>query len=321
MSTPKKVVVLAYPNLCLFEFSCAMEVFAQRRPEFEVQHYSTVVCATDDSHQVGLPIENLVLSTTKGLSDIHDADLVIIPGWQGPDILPSDALRNSLLSAYNNGARIASICSGVFLLAYTGLLANKVATTHWQYIAKAREKFPNTHFDENVLYTDNGQILTSAGSAAGLDMCLHLVKQDYGQHVANAYARRLVIPPYREGGQAQFIQQPIPKSDNNTKLSVLLDTLENNLSSQYSVEDMADMVNMSERNFLRQFKAQFATSPAKWLINLRIKRACELLETSELPTKSIAQMCGLGTEESLRHHFRRQLKVSPLHYRRQFSEL
>ncbi|MFC3123200.1 DJ-1/PfpI family protein [Agaribacter flavus] len=201
MHQPKKVAILAYPNLCLFEFSCALEVFAQHRPEFSEQHYTTSVCAVERSHNISLPVQGLALNTAEGLDKLSSADLIVILGWQGADIQPSETLRNHLLQAYENGTRIASICSGVNLLAYCGLLKDQVATTHWRYTEIAKTKFPDICFNENVLYTDNGQILTSAGSAAGLDMCLHIVKKDYGQHVANAYARRLVIPPYREGGK------------------------------------------------------------------------------------------------------------------------
>lgn len=316
MTTPLNVAILAYPNLCLFEFSCAFEVFGQTRPEFEREHYRVSVVPIDEPI-VAIGMAKLRMQCDQQTIELQDADLIIVPGWQGLDVEPSKELVNQLRLSYDRGARIASICSGAFLLAYAGLLEQKFATTHWRYIDMARAKFPNVKFDSAVLYAESERIITSAGSAAGLDMCLHIVAEDYGQAVANAYARRLVIPPFRDGGQAQFIQQPMPARASK-RFANLLSDLEADLSAPHSVQSMAAMVNLSERHFLRLFKDQFSTTPAKWLTRVRLQHACRLLEGTDWPVKKIAQQSGLGSEESMRHHFRQTLLTSPQEYRAAF---
>jgi len=316
MNKSIEVIILIYPNLCLFEFACALEVFAQKRPEFEQTHYRTRVLNLGANFNLdSLSLEVKVLTN---LSVLNNADLIVIPGWQGTTIRPDAKLVKQLNSAYKKGARIASICSGAFLLGYSGLLNGRKATTHWRYYNQAKILFPEAEFDETVLYTDDKRILSSAGSAAGLDMCLHIVRSDYGHSVANSYARRLVIPPFRDGGQAQFIQNIVPESSGNS-FAKLTQTIEKNLHKPFSIETMAEIVHMSERHFQRRFKEHFSTTPNKWLTKLRLQKVCEFLETTNFRLKTIADACGFGSEESLRRHFRIHMKVSPMEYRATFT--
>jgi AraC family transcriptional activator FtrA len=320
LQSPIKVAILAYPNLCLFEFASALEVFAQRRPEFDFQHYEVKVCALQPSGKTSFPIGDVSVSYSHGIDSLRDAQLIIIPGWQGVDVKPESVLVDELQAAHHRGVLIASICSGAFLLGYAGLLDGKRATTHWRYVDKAASLFPSAKFNPDVLYTDDQHIVTSAGSAAGIDMCLYIVAKHFGQRVANAYAKRLVVTPFREGGQAQFVQSSVEPVTRADKLSALIEHIQSNLAASLSVTQMADQVNLSERQFLRQFKARYQTTPSRYIIRLRVHKACELLESTQLPIKSIATQCGLGSEESLRHHFRVQLKTSPLAYRERFTQ-
>lgn len=318
MNNPIRVTLLSYPNICLFEFATAHEIFGQDRPEFAQQHYSLGVCDITNENSNAWQQTNVSI-TSVSLEELAKADLIIVPGWQGANTKPSNELAEQLKLAHERGAIIASICSGAFLLGHCGLLDNKRATTHWRYIDSAQEMFPKAHFDQAVLYTEDKQIMCSAGSAAGIDMCLAIVRKHYGQAVANTYSRRLVVPPHRDGGQAQFIQPYVQPTANNNPFEKLTEELQHHLDKSYSVQKMADIACMSERHFQRQFKAYFNCSPAKWLINLRMQRSCELLETTHLPLKKIAQLSGLGSEETLRHHFREILKTSPSDYRKTFA--
>ncbi len=322
MNTPINVVILAYPNLCLFEFGCALEVFAQRRPEFPKPHYNVKIFPVDTpsssaSVEVGFGGLSVSAKAENVARSLALADLVLIPGWQGMDIEPTAELVSQLVQAHQRGATLASICSGVFLLAHAGLLNKRRATTHWRYIEAARARFPLVDFDEAVLFVQSDRLITSAGSAAGLDMCLHLVRQHYGQHIANSYARRLVVPPIRDGGQAQYIQQSLVSPSN--RFNVLVEAVQNDTAQHYSVKRMAELVNLSERHFLRKFKQTFNATPAKWLARLRLQKACDLLETTDWPIKKVAHEAGLGSEENLRHHFRNTLQTSPAEYRSTFG--
>ena len=230
-----------------------------------------------------------------------------------------EALLDALREALARGARLLSICSGSFVLAATGLLDGRRATTHWRYADALQRKYPRITVDPAVLYVDEGQLLTSAGSAAGLDLCLHLVRRDHGPDVANQVARRLVIPPHRDGGQAQFVERPVQKREASA-LSKVIDGMHRRLVAHQSVAELAAMAAMSERSFMRRFKAATGMSPADWLISARVDRARELLESSALSIDAIAGECGFGSAITLRHHFRRKLGVSPSTYRARFAQ-
>ena len=315
------MVALVYDGLCAFEFSSAAEVFGLARPELGSDWYRFETCSVrgrDVRGQYGLRMK-----ATGGLERLMSAGTIVIPGWEGIDVPVPAALLDALRKARARGARLLSICSGSFVLAATGLLDGRRATTHWRYADAFRERFPRVEVDANVLYVDEGGILTSAGSAAGLDLCLHLVRRDWGPAIANQVARRLVIPPHRDGGQAQFLERPVEKlersSEHREPLAGLLDRILRRIAEPWRNADLARRAAMSERTFMRRFRAATGLSPADWITRARVDRARELLESTALPIGRIAERCGLGTPTTLRHHFRKRLGVSPAAYRRRFS--
>lgn len=310
------VVALVYEGLCNFEFACATEIFALPRPEFGAHWYRFETCAAGRGvlrAQYGLRV-----TPDAGLERMMAAGTILIPGWKGADVpVPANVIA-ALRRAYVNGARLLSICSGSFVLAATGLLDGRRATTHWRYAEALQRMYPRIQVDPDVLYVDEGQLLTSAGSAAGLDLCLHLVRRDHGPQVANQVARRLVIPPHRDGGQAQFVERPLQRRENST-LAALLDRMQRRLATNQSVAELAAAVAMSERTFLRRFKESTGTTPADWLTRARIDHARELLESTDLSIDAIAAACGYTHAVTLRHHFRNKLGTSPSDYRERFA--
>ena len=311
------VATLVYDQLCSFEFGCAVEIFGLPRPEFGADWYRFVTCAADRGPMRAMG--GVSVTAEADLSVLSTAGTVIIPGWRGADASPSDELIDALRSAYANGARLVTICSGVFVLAAAGILTNETVTTHWRYVDKLRAKYPHLNVDPNVLYVDAGQILTSAGSAAGLDLCLHLVRRDFGPRIANQVARRLVMAPHRNGGQAQFIERPLqPRADG--RLADVIGQLAERVHEPVTIGSLARAAAMSERTFLRRFREATGRSPAEWLIDARVERARELLETTDLNVDQIAAHCGFGASATLRHHFRRKLSLSPVEYRERFAQ-
>ena len=214
-----------------------------------------------------------------------------------------------------------SVCSGAFALAHAGLLDGHKATTHWMYTERLAAAFPEIDVDPNVLYVDEGQILTSAGTAAGIDLCLHVVRLDHGVDVANAVARRMVVPPHRDGGQAQFVEAPVEADDGNDPLAATLDWVLEHLDEPLTVEVMSRHALMSPRTFARRFRSVTGTTPLQWLLRQRILQAQRLLESTDMPVELIAQRCGFGSSSVLRTHFKRMIDTSPLVYRRTFREV
>jgi AraC family transcriptional regulator, transcriptional activator FtrA len=323
--TPRKarnplVVALVYDGLCAFEFSCAAEVFGLARPELGPDWYRFETCSKGRSvrSQYGMR-----MTAANGLERLQAAGTIVIPGWEGIDVPVPQAILDALRGAHARGARLLSICSGAFVLAATGLLDGRRATTHWRYAEALQRRYPKVRVDANVLYVDEGNVLTSAGSAAGLDLCLHLVRRDYGSTTANQVARRLVIPPHRDGGQAQFLERPVEdrerKSEQPKSLSVLLDKIRKRPGEPWRVGELARLAAMSERTFMRRFRATTGLSPADWVTRARVDAARELLEGTTLTVEHIAERCGLGTPTTLRHHFRKKVGVSPTQYRKRFS--
>ncbi|MET0336559.1 MAG: transcriptional regulator FtrA [Caulobacter sp.] len=312
----RRVVALVYDNLCSFEFGCAAEVFGLPRPEVGPDWYSFETASVEPG-----PIRamgGLQVTAGGGLERLKGAGTIIIPGWKGSDVPPSPELTAALRSAHADGARIITICSGVFVLAHAGLLDGRRATTHWRYAEALSRRFPAIEVDPNVLYVDEGQLLTSAGSAAGLDLCLHLVRRDFGPKIANQVARRLVIAPHRDGGQAQFIERPV-RATGDQRFTDLLADLQ--LLEPLSIAQMADRAAMSERTFVRRFRQATGMAPGEWLIAARVDRARELLETTALSVELVAAESGFASPTTLRHHFRQRIGVSPRRYRERFGEV
>jgi AraC family transcriptional activator FtrA len=318
MARKHLVVAVAYDRLCTFEFGCAVELFALQRPELDVPWYDFAVCSADRG-----PIRamgGITVQVRHSLRVLDRADTIIIPGWRDIDEAPPQRLLLHLRRAFERGARLCSICSGVFVLAAAGVLEGKRATTHWKYIDRLAGHYPGIHVEPNALYLDEGQVLTSAGSAAGLDMLIHLVRRDYGAKVANQVAQRLVIPPHRQGGQAQFVSRPVSR-DERGRLAKLLDWIRVHLAQEHTIESLAARAAMSPRTLQREFKAATGVAPYTWILQERVERAKELLETSRWPARRIAELVGLGSAESLRHHFRLRVGTTPMQYRERFARL
>lgn len=310
------VVVLAYDGLCTFEFGIAVEIFALPRPEMGEEWYRFAVAGVDPGELRATGGFRLVVDG--GLELLSEAGTIIVPGWRGADVPVPAALGEQLVAAHQRGARILSICSGVFVLAAAGLLDNRQATTHWRYTDLLQQRYPAIKVTPDVLYIDNGDVLTSAGSAAGIDLCLHLVRRDYGSVAANRVARRLVVSPHRDGGQAQFIQQAVPVAYEGHRLGALFDYLHARLAEPHTVESLAKFVGMSPRTFLRRFNATTGKTPAQWLLHARLSRSQDLLENSQLSIERIAEEVGFGSVATMRHHFKNQLSTTPAAYRKGF---
>jgi AraC family transcriptional activator FtrA len=251
------------------------------------------------------------------LSELDRADTIVIPGWRDANEAPPDALLRKIRSAYDRGARLCSICSGVFVLAAAGVLDGKSATTHWRYSELLARRYPSVRVEPNALYVDEGQVLTSAGSAAGLDMLLHLVRRDYGPKIANQVAQRLVIPPHRDGDQAQFVPRPVAP-DESGRLSRLLDWIRSHLDQPHSVASLASRASMSPRTLLRRFKEATGLAPNEWLVRERISAAREMLESGRVHLSRVSERSGFGSQESFRRHFRLQVGVAPAIYQKRF---
>ena len=311
-----KVVALAYDRLCTFEFGCVVELFALPRPELAVPWYEFAVCSAERT-----PLRaagGIQVMVRHPLRLLDSADTIIIPGWREVAEMPPGPLLARLRRAFDRGARLCSICSGVFVLAAAGVLDGRRATTHWKYAAQLQARYPRILVESNALYVDTGQVLTSAGSAAGLDMLLHLVRRDHGAKVANQVAQRLVLAPHREGDQAQFVPRPLA-ADGRGRLARLMDFVRAHPAAPHTLASLAARAAMSTRTLQREFMAATGLAPHRWLVAERIERAKELLETTRLSAEEIAARIGLGSAESLRHHFRRRLGTTPQQYRRRFS--
>lgn len=299
-----------------FEFGVVCEVFGIDRTEDGVPPIEFRVCG----ERAGAPIQasvGLQLVPEFGLDGLAGADLVAIPATTIRDDYPP-AVLDAIRTAHANGATILTVCSGAFLLGATGLLNGRPCTTHWKHIDEFKQRFPETTLDPDVLFVDDGDIITSAGTAAGIDACLHLVRRELGSAAATAIARRMVVPPQRDGGQRQFVELPIPESTADS-LEPVLSWMMEHLADEHTVPALAHRAQMSERTFARRFAAETGTTPVKWLTTQRVLHARTLLETTPLSIEEIARECGFRTGALLRHHFHRVVGVSPHDYRRTFA--
>jgi AraC family transcriptional activator FtrA len=306
-----RVVALVRPVQSTFELGCAAEVFGTARAGIP-QHYEFEVC-TETPGPVPTTA-GYAMSVSRGLSALASADTVIIPGWLPVETPLSAGLRRALLRAHTRGARLVTICSGVFALARTGLLDGRSATTHWARADQLQREFPQIRVEPDVLYVDHGDVATSAGAGAGFDLCLHLVRQDHGAAHAALLARHMVMPPHRDGGQAQYAP-PQPTTD---ALDGLLEWAGGRLGTPLSVDDLAAYLNVSPRTLARRFGDQLGTSPGAWLLSRRVAEARILLEQTDLPVEVIAARVGLTSAVNLRRRFRAQVGTTPGAYRRAF---
>jgi AraC family transcriptional activator FtrA len=299
-----------------FELSIVIEVFGLQRPELPVGSWYTVdVCAVQPGdHRV---VGGMSLSVAHGLDRMRRADTIIIPGWPVHRPVPA-ALVAELQAAHRRGTRIVSICSGAFVLAAAGLLVGRRAATHWLYADDLAANHPEVLVDRDVLYVDDGDIFTSAGSAAGIDLCLYLVRQDHGAAVANRVARRLVVPAHRDGGQAQYIERPVAEPG-DTGVHEVIAWIDDRLAQVFTVALLARKASLSERHFTRRFREVTGQSPIAYVIERRVAASLELLETGDQSVDQIAQAVGFANAITYRHHFRARMKVSPTTYRRTFG--
>ncbi|WP_218044473.1 transcriptional regulator FtrA [Kiloniella litopenaei] len=310
------VAAVVYDGLCTFEYGMVVEAFGLDRPEFD-DWYDFTTCSADSGPCRA--IGGLQVTAEKGLEVLEKADTIVVPGWRSVHERPPEALLEAIWAAYYRGARIVSICSGVFVLAAAGILRNQKVTTHWRYADLLAETYPDLHVDPNVLFIDEGRIMTSAGSAAGLDLCLNIIRNDFGPAVANKVAKRLVLPAQRDGGQAQFIDRPQVRRE--LAMDDLLAWIRKHLHTPLRVEELARRAHMSLRTFIRRFKEATGLPPAKWMIQERLALACTCLEETAMSVEEIASHCGFGLADTLRHHFRDQMGISPTRYRQNYQIL
>ena len=312
LKDPGLVAVVAYDGLCAFEFGVAAEVFGLPRPEFAFPWYRFAVAGVEPGPYRALG--GLTVNADGRLELLAAASTIVIPGWRGRDTPAPAAFLDAITDAYGRGARIITLCSGVFALAETGLLNGRQATTHSRYIEELRRRHPRVSVVENVLYVDEDAMITAAGSAAGIDACLHLVRRDFGATIANTVARRLVLAGHREGDRPQSIPRPGPKPRRDG-FEEALDYARGHLDQPLSVPQLAHVAAMSERTFLRRFHERIGLSPKAWLNGERIGRAQELLETGVHSLEDVAAATGFASGESFRAAFRKVVGVAPGSYR------
>lgn len=315
--TPRHVVaVIAFDRISPFHLSVPCVVFGEDRAGPGLPEFDFRVCAAETgplSTTAGFSI-----AVTHGLEALADADTIIVPSWRDPDETPPAALLDALRAAHARGAQLVGLCLGAFVLAAAGILDGRPASTHWACADDFARRYPRVRLDPDVLYVDDGNVLTSAGTAAGLDCCLHVLRKMCGAQAANYVARRLVVPPHRQGGQAQFIDQPVPPNVRGDRLSGLLDWVGGNLDAPHTLDTLAERALMSRRTFTRRFRLATGTTVGAWLLAQRLARAQQLLESTDESVEAIAGIAGFGSTASLRQHFAEAFRTSPSAWRREF---
>ena len=302
--------MVVLPGVIPLEFGTATQVFG-RDP-----HYDLTVCA--EGRAAPAPGSGFVINTAAGLEGLERADTVIVPGYEDVDVSVSEAVLDALRVARVRGVRLVSICTGAFALAAAGLLDGRPATTHWRWTHELQARYPAVEVLPNRLFVDDGDILTSAGVTAGIDLCLHLIRRDHGAAAANTRARALVAPPQRQGGQAQYVERLLPEASNHD-LGPLRDWMLENLALPHDLDTLAGRAHMSRRTLTRRFREETGLSPMRWLADARIDRARELLETTAEPVENIGRLTGLGAPASVRAAFHRHIGTSPQEYRSLFG--
>jgi AraC family transcriptional regulator, transcriptional activator FtrA len=314
----RTVATLLYDAVNPFELGVATEVFGVERPELGVPWYRFLLCAA----ALG-PVRTSMgffLIAPSDFSCVAEADTVIVPGPRPALATYPDDLLDTLRDAYRRGARLIALCTGTYVLAAAGLLDGRRVTTHWRWAADLAARYPRVEVDPSILYREDGQIFTSAGTAASIDLCLHVVRQDYGAAIAAAVARRMVVPPHRDGGQAQYIEAPLPSLDDAEPFGATLTWLAGHLHEPLTIEQMAARAIMSPRTFARRFQATLGTTPYHWLLQQRVASAQRLLETTDDSIEQIALACGFHSAATLRLHFQRLLHTAPQAYRNAFHQ-
>ncbi|GAA3815146.1 GlxA family transcriptional regulator [Cellulomonas soli] len=310
----RSVAVIVLPNVAAFELGTLCEVFGIDRADTGGPTFEFTVCAPEPGVYRSKGGFSVVVD--HGLEATREADLVAVPAYGGDEPVP-EAVLQALRDAHARGAWVMSVCSGAFALGRAGLLDGRRCTTHWMHAEALQRQVPTAQVDADVLYVDDGKVVTGAGTAAGIDASLYLVRRELGAAAAALVARRMVVPPHRDGGQAQYVDTPLP-CDADT-LAPLLTWMVEHIDAELSVPELAARALMSERTFARRFRAETGTTPAAWVTRQRVVRAQELLERTEAPVEEIARLAGFGTAAVLRHHFARTLGTSPLAYRRTFA--
>ncbi|MCF2532602.1 GlxA family transcriptional regulator [Yinghuangia soli] len=310
------IAVLLFSNSPILESSIPISVFGVDRRDAGVPTYRLLVCAAEPG-----PLRTtggVELIAPHGLDGLHRAGTVIVPAWHSPSRTPPAPVLDALRRAHREGARVVGLCGGAFVLAAAGLLDDRPATTHWMYAPALAKSFPKVRVDPRELYVDDGDVLTSAGTAAGIDLCLHLVRIDHGSDAANALARRLVVPAHRVGGQAAYMDLSLPEEISGDPLATVISWALENLSEKFDIEVLATRAYMSRRTFDRRFRSLTGSAPLQWLLTQRVLQAQRMLETTELQVEEIARRCGFRSPVALRGHFRKQLGIPPAAYRDAF---
>ncbi|MEY9849894.1 transcriptional regulator GlxA family with amidase domain [Streptacidiphilus sp. BW17] len=313
---PEIVAVLLFSGGPIFESSIPLSVFGVDRQDTSLPHYRLLVCAGEPGPLA--TTGGLTMTAPHGIEGLARAGTVVVPAWRAAAQTPPPEALAALRKAHAEGARIIGLCTGAFVLAAAGLLDGRPATTHWMYAPTLAKRYPQIQVDPRELYIDEGDVLTSAGTAAGIDLCLHVVRTDHGADAAAALARRLVVPVRRTGGQAPYVDRSLPEEIGNDPLAEVVTWALENLSKQFDVEVLAARAYMSRRTFDRRFRSLTGSAPLQWLISQRVLQAQRLLETTELSVDEVARRCGFRSPVALRGHFRRQLGVSPAVYRSTF---
>ncbi|MCC8403596.1 helix-turn-helix domain-containing protein [Paraburkholderia sp. MMS20-SJTN17] len=314
---PRHVVaVVAFDRISPFHLSVPCVVFGEDRRGGEVPALDFRVCAAETGALA--TTAGFSIALTHGLDALADAHTIIVPSWRDPDEPPPAALLDALRAAHARGALLVSLCLGAFVLAAAGILDGRPAATHWVWADDFARRYPRVRLDPDVLYVDDGNVLTSAGTAAGLDCCLHVLRKICGARAANYVARRLVVSPHRQGGQAQYVEQPMPANPRGDRLSGLLDWMSGNLAVPHTLDTLAARALMSRRTFTRRFRLATGTTVGAWLLAQRLARAQQLLEGTDESVEAIAANAGFRSAASLRQHFGEAFRTSPSAWRREF---
>jgi transcriptional regulator GlxA family with amidase domain len=312
----EKVVAVVMDGVAPFELGVLCEVWGIDRRDTGGPTFDFTVCAARPG-RVATSL-GFALEIDCGLDRVAEADLVTVPAMPRDEPMPPQMLE-ALRAAYDRGARILSVCTGAFTLGEAGLLDGRECTTHWMYVDELQARFPEARVNCGVLYVDEDPVITSAGSAAGVDACLHLIRKELGAKTANSVARRMVVPPHRDGGQAQFVETPVPATPAADTLQPVLTWMQSNLHREMTVEDLARRAAMSPRTFARRFRAETGTTPHQWVTAQRLLLAERLLEETDAPIEVVAGRAGFGNAATLRHHFSQARGTTPQAYRRTFA--